>query len=271
MVISQNTEVTKVSILVVDHSVEHQHALNLFVGLRSQFLIVVQAGFQPTLPHNTANGNIRCVNIGEQFAAGCQNTLPILQLVGHRVQAHGLGHLTGVKLTVWLVSGVCRAEGTPFVQVDPLALYETPCLGQHPVGRQFRRGGKGGVTLSDASVSHQGEDLGEAILVQIILCEGSREASGHHPVAVIEGQPLAHVDDPFGIIDAQTEGFQNFRYIGSILGDDPLLEPFQHTGIGQLHVQGQELPVFLIGPQQLGLQALDALLRQGEGQQIHIV
>lgn len=29
--------------------------------------------------------------------------------------------------------------------------------------------------------------------------------------------------------------------------------------------------MFLIGPQQLGFQALDALLRQGERQQIHIV
>ena len=165
MVVPQDAEVSEMSVLIIDHRIEHQHTLDLLIGFRSKLPVILQAGFQATLPHNATDRDIGGVNIREQLAAGGQDALPVFQLVGHRIQAHGLGDLAGVKLAVRLIPGVGRAEGSAFVQIDALALDKSPCLGEHPVGGQLRRGGKGRVALSDAGVGHQGQDLREAVLI----------------------------------------------------------------------------------------------------------
>ena len=72
------------------------------------------------------------------------------------MEPHGLGDLTGIELTVRLVSRIGRTGGTAFVQIDTVSLNKTPALWQHSVGGQLRRGSKGGVTLPDSRIGHQG-------------------------------------------------------------------------------------------------------------------
>ena len=134
MVVPQDTKVAEVAIFIVDHRIEHQHTFDFLIGFRSQLFIILQAGFQPALPDDTPNGDVRCVNVCKQPAPGSQDALPVLQLVAHRVQAHGLGDLAGVKLTVWLISGIGRAGSASFVQVNSIPLDKPPALGQHPIG-----------------------------------------------------------------------------------------------------------------------------------------
>ena len=47
----------------------------------------------------------------------------------------------------------------------------------------------------------------------------------HHPIAAIQRQPLAHVDDSLGTVAAQAQGFQNFTHKGAVFGNDPPFQP----------------------------------------------
>ena len=94
---------------------EYQHTFDFFACFRPQLLVILQAGFQTSLPDDPANG---------------------------------LGNLTGVELAVGFVPGIGRAGGAAFVQVDAVPPPDKPpALGQHPVGGRLRRGGKGGGAL----------------------------------------------------------------------------------------------------------------------------
>ena len=165
VVVPQDSEVVKVPVLVVNHRIEHQYTFDFLIGFRSQIFIILQACFQSALPDNTANGNVRCVDVCEQLTAEGEDALPVLQFVAHRMQAHGLGDLAGLKLAVGFVSRVGRVEGAAFVQVDAVPLDKPPSFGQHPVGGQLRRGGEGGVALTDSRIGHRGQNFREPIFI----------------------------------------------------------------------------------------------------------
>lgn len=47
VVVPQDAEVAEVPVLIVDHSIEHQHTPDLLIGFRSKLPVILQAGFQP--------------------------------------------------------------------------------------------------------------------------------------------------------------------------------------------------------------------------------
>ena len=47
----------------------------------------------------------------------------------------------------------------------------------------------------------------------------------HHPIAVVQRQPLAHVDDSLRVVMAEAKGFQNLVHKGAVFRDNPPLQP----------------------------------------------
>ena len=69
----------------------------------------------------------------------------------------------------------------------------------------------------------------------------------------------------------QAESSENLGSIGAVFRDYPLLQPFQQSRIIQFHVQREPAAYCLIDLLYLGFQALDAMLGQGERQQVCII
>ena len=203
MVIAQDTEIAEMPVLVIDHRIEHQHAFQFLSGFLANALIEIQASLYPTASHDPAYGNIGSIYIGEESALGGEDILPVFQIVVNGVQPHTLGDLAGVKLAVRLTSGIGRTLGAALVEIDAVALNEAPGLAEHALGGQLRRGSEGLVALPDTSVGHQRQDAGKAVFIEIVFLECSLKAQRNDPIAVVQGQALADVDDAFGVVDAQ--------------------------------------------------------------------
>ena len=80
--------------------------------------------------------------------------------------------------------------------------------------------------IGRAGIGHQRQYLGKAILVKIILGEFPLKSFRHHPIAVVQRQPLAYVDDSLGVVMAEAKGFQNLVHKGAVFGDNPPLQLF---------------------------------------------
>ena len=141
------------------------------------------------------------------------------------MESHDLGNLAGIELAVGFIPGIGRAGSAAFVQVDAVSLNKPPALWQHPVGGQLRRGGEGGVALANSCIGHQGQNLREAVFIQIILRKGSRKIMGYDPKAVVQREALTYIDDSFGVINAQAEGLENLGNIGAVFGNHPPPQP----------------------------------------------
>lgn len=245
-IIPQNAEVAEVPILVVNHRVEHQHTFQLLGSLFADALIEIQTGLNAAAFHDPPDGDIGGVNIGEELALGGQNVLPVLQIVMDGVQPHALGDLTGVEFAVRLAAGVGRAFGAAFVKIDPVALNKAPRFPEHALRGQLRRSGEGLMALPHAGIGHQRQNAGKAVLVEIVFFECSLKAQRNDPIAVVQRQPFADVDDTFGVVDAQPQRFQNLVHESAILGDHALFQPLHHANVRKFEVERKYFLAILV-------------------------
>ena len=247
MVIPQDAEVSKVAVLIVDQGVKHQHTADLLGKLRPQLVVVGKAGGNAPGSDNAPDGDIGCVDVGKQGTLRGGNAFPVLQVIMHGVQAHGSRNLRSIILAVRLPARIGRAGRAALVEINPIVLYIAPRLGQHTACGQLRGCGKRLPAPACAGIGHQRQYLGKAIFVKIVLGELPLKSLRHHPIAVVERQPLAHVDDSLGVVMAEAKGFQNLVHKGAVFGDNPPLQPMNDALAGALHIQRQQMGLLLVG------------------------
>ena len=115
MVITQDTKVAEMSVLIIDHRIEHQHAFQLVGGLFANALIEIQASLYPAASHDPTYGNIGSIYVGEEPALRRQNVLPVFQIIVNNMQSHAFGDLTGIVFAVRFAPGIGRALGAALV------------------------------------------------------------------------------------------------------------------------------------------------------------
>lgn len=270
-IVSQDAEIAEMPILVVDHRVEHQHAFQLLGSLLADPLIEIQTGLNAAAFHDPPDGDIGGVDIGEELALGGQNILPVLQIVMDGVQPHALGDLTGVELTVRLTAGVGRALRAALVEIDPVALNKAPRFPKHTLCGQLRRGGEGLVTLPHAGIGHQRQDAGKAVFVEIVFLERTLKAKRNDPIAVVQGQALADVDDALGVVDAQTQRLQNLVHEGAVFGDHALFQPLHHAVVREIEVKRKHFPAILVHREHVRFHTGETRVLEGEGQELFVI
>ena len=80
MIITQNTKVAEMSILIANKRIKHQHTLQLF-GKRFPLGTEIHAFLQGYIAEKTSHRHIRGVDIGKQLAGRRQNTFPAVKSV----------------------------------------------------------------------------------------------------------------------------------------------------------------------------------------------
>lgn len=90
------------------------------------------------------------------------------------------------------------------------------------------------MALFCANVGHQRQNFREAVLIKIIRFKRPLKALWNDPIAIVQRQALADVDDPFGIVVAQIQGFEYLIHKGVIFGNDPSAEPMDAPLAGLL-------------------------------------
>lgn len=155
-------------------------------------------------------------------------------------------------------------EGLPLYRQMPSPFNKLPAFGQHPVGGQLRRGGKVGVNRFLCRLP--GTGFLRTDFHTGCTCEGFRKALWYGPEAVVQGQALAHVNNPPGVVDTQIESFEYLDNLGTVLRNYSPLQPFQQSRITQFHFQWEPAAFHLVDFMNLGFQTLDTMLGQGERQ-----
>ena len=118
------------------------------------------------------------------------------------MNAHGGGDLRGVKLRVWFVAGIGRALRAALIEINAIPLDKAPCFAKHTLCRQLWGCGKGFTALADAGVGYKGEHAEKTVFIEAVFLKCPREAQRHDPIAVIERQAFANVDNAFGVVNA---------------------------------------------------------------------
>lgn len=157
--------------------------------------------------------------------------LGLLNRPHHRTANVLIGHLIGicshfgVGFTVRFPSAIGSAACSDLVEIDAVALDQPPRFGKHPAGDKFGRGCERLMALFCASVGHQRQNFREVVLIKVIRFKRPLKALWNDPIAIVQRQALANVDDPFGIVVAQIQGFEYLIHKGAIFGNDPSAEP----------------------------------------------
>lgn len=201
-IIPQDTEVPEMPILVVNHGVEHQHTSDFLCGLLADFLIIVQTSLNAVCFYQMADRDIRRINIREQLAFGRENIFPALQIVVDGMKPHTLRDLAGVIFAVRLASGIGHALRAALIEINAIPLDKAPCFAKHTLCRQLWGCGKGFTALADAGVGYKGEHAEKTVFIEAVFLKCPREAQRHDPIAVIERQAFANVDNAFGVVNA---------------------------------------------------------------------
>ena len=81
-------------------------------------------------------------------------------------------------------------------------LDKAPCFAKHTLCRQLWGCGKGFTALADAGVGYKGEHAEKTVFIEAVFLKCPREAQRHDPIAVIERQAFANVDNAFGVVNA---------------------------------------------------------------------
>ena len=165
----------------------------------------------------------------------------------HGVQTHGFRNLRSIILAVRFPARIGRAGRAALIEINPIVVHIAPRLGQHTACGQLRGRGKCLPAPACAGIGHQRQYLGKAVFVKIVLGEFPFKSFRHHPIAVVQRQPLAHVDDSLRVVMAEAKGFQNLVHKGAVFRDNPPLQPMDDALAGALHIQRQQMGLLLVG------------------------
>ena len=70
MIVPQYTEVSEMSVFVVDHRVKYKHAFKTFGKIVAERLVIIKASLNADRFYNPSDRYKRSVNIGEYFTFG---------------------------------------------------------------------------------------------------------------------------------------------------------------------------------------------------------
>ena len=85
-----------------------------------------------------------------------------------------------------------------------------------------------------AGVGHQRQNFRKAVLIEVIRFKRPLKALRDDPIAVVQRQALANVNDPLGVVAAQIQSFEYLIYKGAVFGNDPSAEPADDPLAGPL-------------------------------------
>ena len=127
------------------------------------------------------------------------------------------------------------------------------------------------MALPYAGVGNQRKNTGKTVFIEIVLFEGSLKAQRDNPIAIVQREALADINDPFGIVDAQSQRFQNLIHKCTIFGDHALFQPLHDSIVGDIQVEGKNRFAIILHRKDMRLHTGESCVLQGKCQKLFII